>query len=151
MDSHVVAVDVFGWFFIHRRFQTQTYPLLQFVLETLGSPSMLQEEKLQPRPFAVLPQLVAVAENLGNSFEHGNRLVPAHEGIQAHGEVRISGESSTHPQGETDLGILACAANCGETNIIDLGIGAPDPAARNTDLELARQVVEIRVADEEAV
>ena len=37
----------------------------------------------------------------------------------------------------------------GESNVVDLRIRAPDAAAGDRDLELARQVVEVTVADEQ--
>ena len=65
--------------------------------------------------------------------------------------MRIGGEPAAHAQGEANFGIVPAAADRSQANIVDLGIGAPDVASGDADFELARQVVEIAVAHEEAV
>ena len=41
------------------------------------------------------------------------------------------------------------AGHGGKANVVDLGISAPDAAPGDRDLELARQIVEIRVAGQQ--
>ena len=63
----------------------------------------------------------------------------------------IGRKAATHAQGETNFRICTRAANCSKSNIIDLGIGAPDPASRDADFEFTRQIVELAIAYEKAI
>ena len=124
---------------------------LQFFLKAVRSPAMFEEQKLEPGALPVLAQHFALAENLGDALEDRDHLVTLHEGVEPDGQMRIGRQAAAHPQGETNFGISARAANRGQADIIDFGIGAPHAASGDADFELARQIVEIGVAHEEVV
>ena len=99
------------------------------------------------RPVAALAQTLLIAKEFGDLSHHGHSLILLHESIQAHGQVRIGGEASAHPQRKSHLAPLACRAHSrGQANVIDFRIGAPYGAAGDRDLELSRQVVKLWVA-----
>lgn len=106
---------------------------------------MIEEEKLEPRLLAVLAEHVAVAEDLGDALDHREHLLRTHERVEAGGEVRLGREPAAHPQRVAHVAGVA-VADRGEPHIVDLGIAAPEPAAGDRDLVLARQVVELRAA-----
>src|SRR5439155_13188283 len=108
------------------------------------------KEVLQAGALAVLSEAVRLAEDLGYALDHGHHLVPAHEGVQAHRKMRFRREPAAHAQGESNLGMpVKRPRESGQSNVVDLRIRAPDAAAGDRDLELARQVVEVTVADEQ--
>ena len=64
--------------------------------------------------------------------------------------MRIGRKAATDSQRVSNFRVFR-TANRGQANIVDLGIGAPHAAARDADLELARQIVEVAVAHEKTV
>src|SRR5215469_10044093 len=63
--------------------------------------------------------------------------------------MRIGGQSARHAQRKAKLTVAA--ARRSQSNVVDLGIGAPNAASRNADFEFARKIVELGVADELAI
>src|SRR5215469_6335503 len=63
--------------------------------------------------------------------------------------MRIGGQSARHAQGKAKLTVGA--ARRSQSNVVDLGIGAPNAASRNADFEFARKIVELGVAGELAI
>src|SRR4029079_409118 len=149
MDSNVIAIYIRRRLFLDRRVEMKPDAPLQFFLEGLDAPAMFQEQKLQPGPFPVFAQLLALAENFGDSLENRNHLVPLHKSIEPDRQMWIGRKAAADSQRKTNFGISA--TNCREAHVVDFGIGAPDVASGDADFELARQVVEVAVADEEAV
>ena len=123
---------------------------LQLGQEARRRPAAVEEEELQPRLLAVLAQHVAVAEDLGD-----RRARPARTSRQRTKassrtrQVRVGREPAADPHGEADLARHGMAHG-GQPDVVDLGIDAPAAAAGDRDLVLARQVVEVRVAIEQA-
>ena len=123
---------------------------LQFGQKAFGGPAVAQEKKLQARAFTVFAQNIGVAEQFRNPFDHGQNLIPAHEGVQARAEIRFGRESSGNAQREADFRLSADRArNRGQANVIDFRVGAPYGASGDRDLELARQVVELGIAGQQ--
>ena len=102
----------------------------------------------------MLAEILAIAEYFGNGTGDGNDLLPAHERIQRHGEMRVGGEASGDAERKSDLVVLVaanCAACGGKADVVDLGIDAPGSASGNRDLELTGKIVEISIAGEQVV
>jgi hypothetical protein len=113
---------------------------------------MPQEEKLQACPLAVFAQLIGVAKQLGDSPDHRQNLVPAHESIQRRAQVGFGGKSAAHAQCKANLRLsMNHTLGRGEADIVDLRIRAPDAASGDGDLELARQIVELGVPRQHAI
>ena len=112
MDADVVAVNVVGRMLLDCGIELESDAVLQFGKKAVGGPSVAQEEKFQPSALAMFAQHVGVAEQLGNSFDHRQNLVPADERIQPCSEIRFGRESACDSQGEADLGrsANACAS-----------------------------------------
>ncbi len=106
---------------------------------------MGEEEELEPRLLTVLTQHVAISEDLRDSLDDGEDLVPVDEGVQPHGQVRVGRESAADAHREADLARLR-VPDRGHADVVDLRVGAPGAAAGDGDLVLAGQVVELRVA-----
>jgi hypothetical protein len=97
---------------------------------------VVQEEELEPRLLAALAEDVAVPEDLRDALEHGEGLLPADEGVEAPRQVRVGRKASAHAQREADLTGDRMSERR-QPDVVDFGIGAPDPAARDGDLVLA--------------
>src|SRR5439155_4706682 len=100
-----------------------------------GGPAVLQEQELQARALAVLPEHVGLAEDLGDRADDRQRAARGHERVERDTEVRIGGEPAAHPDREADL-TAGRMARRGEADVVDLGIRAPGAAARDRNLEL---------------
>ena len=149
MDAHVIAVDVFRWILVHPGGQREAEAPLQLGLEARRGPAAVQEKKLEPRLLPVLPQDVAVAEQLRHAAHDRQHLPPAHESVEPPSQVRVGGQAAPDAHGEAHLARTG-VAHGGQPQIVDLGIDAPAPATGDRHLVLARQVVEVRVAVEHA-
>jgi len=147
VDAHVIAVDVLGRILGRGLCQAEAEPTLELGLEALDRPAVAQEQELQARLLPILAEHAAVAEDLGDPADHRQHLVPADERVEAEGEVGVRRQPAAHADREPDLARLRVAQG-GESDVVDLGIRAPGPAARDRDLVLARQVVELGVAVE---
>ena len=144
---NLIAVGILGRILGHGPCQAEAEPTLELGLEAFDRPAVAQEQELQARLLAVLAEHAAVAEDLGDPADHGQHLVPADEGVEPEGEVGVGRQSAAHADREPHLVRLRVAQG-GESDVVDLGIRAPGPAARDRDLVLARQVVELGVAVE---
>src|SRR5580693_883150 len=146
MNANVIAVDVCRRILGFSRIESKPDPPFEFLLKVMRRPAVSQEKKFQPGPLAVLAQLVRVTEQLGNSPDHRQNLVPAHERIQRRTQVGLGRKPPAHAQGETNLRLsFNDTLSRSEANIVNLRIGAPDAASRDGNLELARQVVELGI------
>ena len=85
----MVAIQVGGRRLPDRRVKPVADAALELRLEALGRPALPHKEVLQAGALAVLSKAVRFAENLGHALDHGHHLVPAHEGVQAHGKMRF--------------------------------------------------------------
>ena len=88
-------------FFVFGGIELETDALFQFGEEAIGSLSVLQEEILQPRLFAVLPKLFAVAKNLGDAACYWHHLFGPDERIQSHGKMGLGGKTAADANGES--------------------------------------------------
>src|ERR1700692_4169008 len=103
MNSDVIAVDIIRWL---RRFswiELKSNPAFQLCLEILRRPAVPQKKKLEPRPFAVLAQLVRVSKQLGNSANRGQDLIPANEGVERRAQIRLGRKSAAYAQRKANL------------------------------------------------
>src|SRR5450755_117711 len=150
MDSDVIAINICRRFFLDRRVEMKADAPLQFFLKALSRPAMFEKQKLEPGPFPILAQLFALAKDLGDSLQDRKHLVALHKSVEPDRKMRICREAAANSQGETNFGIFARTANRSKAHVVDFGIGAPDTASRNADLEFARQIIEVAIADEEA-
>ena len=92
MNADVIAIDVRGRLLGNGGIELKSNPPLQFFQKTVGSPSMAQEEKLQPCALAMFAQHVGLAEQLGNALDHRQSLIPLHKCVQPLAQIRFSGE-----------------------------------------------------------
>ncbi len=104
MDSYVVAINVCRRLFLDRGVQAKFDAPLQFLLKVSWCPAMPQEQELQACALTVLAQLVGLAEDFGDALDHRQDLVPAHEGVQPRGQVRLGRKSAAYPQREAGFG-----------------------------------------------
>ncbi len=152
MDADVIAVNIRWRLLRPGGVKLKSDSSLQFLLEVVRGPTMPQEEKFQSRALAVFPQLVGVAEQLGDSPDHRQNLVPAHKGIQRRAQVGLGGKSPTHSQPKANFRLATNHTfGCSQPNIVDLRVGAPHAASRDGDLELARQVIELGIPRQHAI
>ena len=114
-----------------------------------GGPAVAHEQVLDAGTGAVLTQGFLLTEDLADSMYGVIRLFLGDERVQAHREMRFRRKPSTYAQAVPNLFLAVDGAfEPGERNVIDFGIAAPDGAARDGNLELARQVVELRICRE---
>ena len=147
MNTHVIAVDVVGRDLGHRRLELLAEAPLELRLEPVHRPAMVQEEELETGLLAILSKDIAVTEDLRDALDHREGLPPRHERVEPLGEMRIGGEPAAHPHRKAgQAGVRV--AHRRQTDIVDLRVRAPDAAAGDGHLELARQVVELRAAVE---
>ena len=149
MNADMVAIEVIRRLLRHCGIEAEADAALELVLEILGSPALLEEEKFQACALAILTKLFAVAEKFGDAFNNRDYLVPADESIEAQREVRVCGEASADTQREAKFGIWTLfATNRCKAYIVDLRVSAPDVAAGDANLELAGEIIKIGVANE---
>ncbi len=108
----------------------------------------LAEQELEPRARARVAVAV-VAEEGADVRADLDRLVRADVRAEAVGEALLRAEAAADPQIEHDLAVRAPQGD--EADVRDLVAGAVERAARNRDLELARQVRELAVVEEVVV
>ena len=97
MNADMVAIEVIRRLLRDCGIEAEADAALELVLEILGSPALLEEEKFQACALAILTKLFAVAEKFGDAFNNRDYLVPADESIEAQSQVRICGEASADP------------------------------------------------------
>src|SRR4029453_6026507 len=102
-DAEVIAETVLRLLLRHRGRERKSEPALQRLLEARLRPSVLQEEKLQPRLLAMLAQHAAVPEHLGPPARGGRDVLRPPEDGETTGEVRIGREPAADPQRESHL------------------------------------------------
>src|SRR5437879_10581885 len=108
---------------------------------------MLQEKKFKPRALSVLAQHLGLAKQLGDAAHYRHGLLPRHESVQTHAEMRIGREAARHAQGKSNfLAMGALPRNSRKSNIIDFRICAPRAAAGDGNFELAGQIVEVGIS-----
>src|SRR5208283_5082542 len=111
---------------------------MQFLEEALFRPAVFEKKKFQAGAFAVLAQPVAVAKDLGDSLQHGQNLMRQNKRVHAPRQVWIGRKATGDPERESHLiAMFSATVNGCQANIIDLGIGAPDRASGDANLELA--------------
>ena len=97
-------------------------------------------------------QLLGVTKQLCDSPDNRKNLIPADEGVQSRSQIRLGGEPAAHAQPEANLRLPAQdTLDRSQADIVDLRIRAPDAAARDGNLELAREVVELGIAREHSI
>src|SRR5664279_3034894 len=146
MDANVVAIDVVRHLLVNAGLKFEADLLLQLGKESLGCPTLAQKKVLHAGTVTALAQYLLVAEYLDHTLSYCYGLVRPHKAVQLHGQVRFGGEAAAHAKGEANLG---SAANSGERDVVDLRIRAPDGAAGDAYLELARQVEECGIGGEQ--
>src|SRR5487761_1305217 len=139
----MIAIYILGKIFFWRWIETNLQSRFDFGEKRVGGPALAEKKKIQPRALPALAQDCLIAEEFNDAAYHGDRLLLTDKSVQLDREVRLRRQSSAHPHGIADLG---AAAHGGQSNFVDLGIRAPDGAACNGDLELARQIVKLRIA-----
>src|SRR6266852_451862 len=145
VDADMVAIRIVRRVIGHARRERSVEALLDRGLEARGRPAVLEEQELETSPLAVLPEHVGIAEDLGDRPDHCQRASARNERIEPDAEVRVGREPTTDADGKADLARFR-VTDRREADVVDLGIRAPGPAARDGDLELPRKVVEGRVA-----
>src|SRR2546430_3663152 len=100
---------------------------------------MLQEKKLEAGTLPVLAKHFRLTEKFRDAANHRNDLVPLHESIEPHGQMRISGESPGNTHREPCFGsVKAFAGYGGQADVVGLLLGAPGAAAGGGNLEISR-------------
>ena len=126
MNTDVIAVNVSGRLLRFSRIKLKADPAFQIFQEGFRGPSVAQEQELQTRALTMFAQHIRVAEQLGNSTDHRQNLIPPNKCVEALPQVRLRGESPSHAQRETDFRFSADDSSIRrQANIIDLWIRAP--------------------------
>src|SRR3990172_878167 len=71
-------------------------------------------------------------------------MIPVEEGVEPPPEVGLGREPAADPDRKADFPRFRVGEG-GDADIVDFGVGAPDPTARDRDLVLARKVVELGI------
>src|SRR5262245_44079392 len=130
MYAGMVTENARGDLLRDRRIELETKTALDLFQKALRRPALLQEEKLQPRSLAVFAQAGRIVENPAHGLGHGNDLVPAHESVEPHRQVRIGRKPAAYPNREPHFTAARNGADRrSECQIVDLGIRAPVAAA----------------------
>src|SRR5258708_33342390 len=145
MNADVVAVDIVGRKLGYAALEVEWQPPLNRFQRALRRPTVLQEEILETRSLAVLSQDIRIAKHLRHRAKHRHDLIPSDEGVEPPGEVRLRRQASTQPEREPNLAVKA--TDRGQSDVVDLRVGAPDAASGDGDLEFSRQVVDLWIAD----
>jgi hypothetical protein len=115
---------------------------LQDFEEALRRPALAQEEVLHAGAVAALAQPLLLAEDLDNAAHHGTAWSSLNKCVEFDRQMRVGGKAAAHAHGIADF---FAAPDGGQGDVVDLRIGAPDRAAGDGDLELARQIVELEL------
>src|SRR6202453_3280088 len=139
MNANMVAVNIGRGVLRFSGIEVKSNSAFQFFEECFRGPSVAQEQELQTRTLAMFAQHIRVAEQLGNSTDHGQHLVPTNKCVEACAQVRFRREPTGNSQRKTDFRLSADDARSrSQADIIDLRIRAPHSASSDRDLELAR-------------
>ncbi len=150
-DTDVVAVDVVGDYVGGGGVGVELVAELGLdgFEHGLGGPAVAHEEVLDTGAGAVFAEGVLLAEGADDGEDDVQSLILPDEGRDADGDVGLGGEAAADAQGVADLfHAVDGALDGGEGYVVDLGVGAPEGAAGDGDLELAREVVELGVGGE---
>ena len=150
-DAYVITVDVGGDDVGRERVWIELVAELFFEggEEGLWGPAVAHEEILDAGAGAVLAELGLFLENLDDGCDDFEGFRLRDEGGDALGDVGFGGEAAADAEGVADLfGAIDGALDGGEGHVVDLGVGAPDGASGDGDLELAGKVVELGVSGE---
>src|ERR1700720_3059457 len=79
MNSDVIAVHVVRRLLGLGGVELKSDSALQFFLEVGNRPSVAQKEKFQPRPLAVLAQLIGVSKQFGNAATYRCKFIQQNE------------------------------------------------------------------------
>src|SRR5258708_36885702 len=93
----------------------------------------------------MLSQDIRLAKHLRHRANRRHDLIPSDEGVEPFGEVRLCRQASTEPEREPYLAVRA--TDRGQSDVVDLRVGAPDAASGDGYLEFSRQVVDLWIAD----
>src|SRR6267154_2751549 len=152
VNTHVVAVNIGGHFFRPGRIQVEAEAILEGGQKRFRRPSMLQEQKLKPSALAILAKHFRFAKQLRHAAYDGDNLLPLDESVEPNAKMRIGRKPARDAQGKSDLlTIEPLSRNGGEAYIVDFWIRAPGPAAGDGNFELARQIIELRIAAQPAI
>ena len=143
VNAGVVAVDVVGNLLRRGGQQGEVKPRLQLGQKALGGPAFLEEEVLHAGLGAVFAQFLLAAEDLRHGARDADDLIGQNKGIQAHGQVRLFGEAAADAHRVANL---AVELGRSEGNVVDLRVRTPRGTAGDADFELAREIVEFRIA-----
>ena len=146
MDADVVAIDVVGR--LLRRPPASSEARRRFELAPGSAPPSSRGggRGTSAAPARGSRGARRVAEDLGD--RRGRPAAPDPQRTKASSLTARCGSVERPPPTRTREADLAVAATHGrQADVVDLGIRAPDAAAGDRDLELARQVVELGVAD----
>jgi hypothetical protein len=89
MNAGVIAVEV-GWQLLRLGwFQAATNAVFQFLLKSIRSPALLEEQKLQASALAAITQNIGTPKNFCDTSNHGKHLIPFDKCVQAHSQMRL--------------------------------------------------------------
>jgi len=148
-DAEMVAVKIGRQDFGFGGIEGEAEALLNGGEECVGGPAVLEEEELKPRFVARNTKDVGVAKDFGDGADDRGYLVVLDEGIEAHGDVRLGGESTADTKGEANFfPAIAHATGDGQADVVDLGIGTPVGTSANGDFVFARKIIKLGIATE---
>src|SRR5262249_34300215 len=147
MDTDVVAMNIRGRLLRLGRIKRKADDALEFGEEGIGSPALFKEQKLQPGFFAALTKHLPGAEDFSDASRDSDNLIRQNESVQPNTEMRIRRKPSADAQREPDFTqAIAKTLRRSEADIVDFRIGTPVAASGDGNFELAREVVELRIA-----
>ena len=146
LRSHadVIAIDIIRDHILSQRRRIELVTNLLFNSRQHGfrRPAVPHEQILDARAGAVFTQLRLLAEDPNHRGDDLEGLILRNKRRNAHRHVRLGRKSAANTQRITDL---FPTFDRGQRHVINLGVRAPQRAARNRNLELARQVVKLRI------
>ncbi len=120
--------------------------VLQHLTELLGAP--VGDQELQPGAVAQ-PAVAVVAEDADDAAVDVGDLVERDPGAEPDAELGVGGQAAADP--EVEAGAVLGVDHADEGDVVDLVGDVQERRAGDGGLELARQVGEVRVADEAAL
>ncbi len=95
-------------------------------------------------PITVLTKPLLVSKDACDRAGNVDNFSAWDKGIKPNREMRIARKATAYPYRVADFIV---PTDRREGNVVDLGIGAPNRATGGGHLELARQIVELRICD----
>src|ERR1700722_18757081 len=147
-DPNVIPVDVIRNDVVTDRTGIQLVPELGFQRfeKGLRSPAVPHKEILDTSSGAIFTKLLLLTKDLCSGVNSRICLILTEECGDTHCKMRFGRKTATYTQCIADLLLtIGNPLDRRQSNIIDLGVRAPQRTTGDRDLEISRQVIKIRI------